>query len=303
MGLSRRAVLASAGAAAGLIALSGAGFVLVDHEVLPGRSVLNEGLGRCDPPAPDGAGWADPGPVLTGSFRSAARSREVGFAIAYPPGHGVGSPLPVCLALHGFGGRGQDAVNTGRFSAYLAGAVRAGTAPFALAAPDGGGGYWHPHPGDDPLRMLVEEFVPLLAGRGLRVDRLAVVGWSMGGYGALVCGVTYRDRFASIAAISPAVFRSYADATRVNRESFGSAEEWARYDVTGRAAEFAGLPVRVAIGTGDPFQKAVRTLRDRLPDPGVVDISTGCHDGRYWESIAPAQVRAIGAALAGSPGA
>jgi hypothetical protein len=69
--------------------------------------------------------------------------------------------------------------------------------------------------------------------------------------------------------------------------------------VTARAREFAGLPVRIAIGAADPFAPAVRTLRDRLPDPAVVAIGTGCHDDDFWASVAPEQVRAIGAALAG----
>jgi len=68
--------------------------------------------------------------------------------------------------------------------------------------------------------------------------------------------------------------------------------------VTARAKEFAGLPVRIAIGSGDPFVPAVRALRDRLPDPGIVEISTGCHDNVFWSYAAPAQVRAISAALA-----
>ncbi|WP_091344468.1 hypothetical protein [Micromonospora rhizosphaerae] len=61
--------------------------------------------------------------------------------------------------------------------------MRDGVAPFALAAPDGGNGYWHPHADDDPLGMLVDEFLPLLAERGLRTDRIAVAGWSMAGTG------------------------------------------------------------------------------------------------------------------------
>lgn len=60
--------------------------------------------------------------------------------------------------------------------------------------------------------MLVDEFLPLLASRGLRTDRVAVAGWSMGGYGALLCGLTYPDRFRMIIATSPAIFHSYGDA-------------------------------------------------------------------------------------------
>jgi S-formylglutathione hydrolase FrmB len=204
----------------------------------------------------------------------------------------------VCLALHGYSSNGRAAIDAGDYPQFIAGAVRAGAAPFALVGVDGGDGYWHPHVTDDPLGMLVEEFLPVLAGRGLRTDRLAVAGWSMGGYGALLCGLTWRDRFRVIVATSPAIFHSYADARRVNPGAYDSPGEWDRYDVTARAAEFAGLPVRVAIGAADPFAPAVGKFRDRLPDRRVVEIWTGCHDNTFWASAAPAQITAISAALA-----
>ncbi|MFE9692968.1 alpha/beta hydrolase [Micromonospora sp. NPDC005806] len=298
MPLTRRRLLQAFGAAAGLTGLGAGGVALVDAEVLPGRSVLNHALGRCDAHPPDAPHAAAPPPV-TGSFRSAARRREVGFAIAYPPGYAPDAPLPVCLALHGYAADARTAVGAAGYPGFLAGALPDGATPFALAAPDGGNGYWHPHADDDPLGMLVDEFLPLLADRGLRTDRFAVAGWSMGGYGALLAALTHPDRFRLVVATSPAVFRSYSDARRVNAGAFDSPQEWARYDVAARAREFAGLPVRIAIGAADPFTPAVRTLRDRLLEPGVVEIGTGCHDGDYWRSVAPRQVRAISAALAG----
>ncbi|MGW5672821.1 alpha/beta hydrolase [Micromonospora sp. NPDC003776] len=298
MPVTRRRLLQAAGAAVGLAGLGAGGVALVDAGVLPGRSVLDHALGRCDARPPDAPRAAVPPPV-TGSFRSVARRREVGFAIAYPPGYAPGALLPVCLALHGFASDARAAVGAGAYPQFLAGELPHGAVPFAIAAVDGGDGYWHPHPDDDPLGMLVDEYLPLLAGRGLAADRVAIAGWSMGGYGALVAALTHPDRFRAVVATSPAIFHSYADARRVNAGAFDSAEEWARYDVTARAREFAGLPVRIAIGAADPFTPAVRALRDRLPDPGVVEIRTGCHDGDFWTSVAPGQVRAISAALAG----
>ncbi|MFG3602445.1 alpha/beta hydrolase [Micromonospora chersina] len=298
MPLTRRRLLQALGLAAGLTGLGGGGVALVDAEVLPGRSVLNHALGRCNARPPDAPRAAAP-PPITGSFRSAARRREVGFAISYPPGYAPGAPLPVCLALHGYAADARTAVGAAGYPEFLAGGLPEGVAPFALAAPDGGNGYWHPHTDDDPLGMLVDEFLPLLADRGLLTDHVAVAGWSMGGFGALLAALTHPDRFRLVVATSPAVFHSYADARRVNAGAFDGPQEWDRYDVTARAREFAGLPVRIAIGAADPFTPAVRTLRDRLPDPGVVEIGTGCHDGDYWRSVAPGQVRAISAALAG----
>jgi S-formylglutathione hydrolase FrmB len=306
--ISRRAALTTLIGAAGLAAIGGAGVALVDADVLPGRSVLNNALGRCDAPAPPAALRAAPGPTVTGSFHSARRGRDVGFAIGYPPGHGPGAKLPVCLLLHGYGGDGAGALGSGGYPDFLAGAVRDGGTPFALAGVDGGPGYWHPHAADDPLGMIFDEFLPLLASRGLDVTsgagpragaaRPAVAGWSMGGYGALVCALTRPELFAAVVATSPAVFRSYDDARRVNPGAFDSPAEWTAYDVTARAAEFAGLPIHIAIGADDPFAPAVRRLRDRLPDPSRVTIGTGCHDGTFWTWAAPDQVRLIGAALA-----
>jgi S-formylglutathione hydrolase FrmB len=297
VGISRRAALLSLAGTGALLGLGGGSVALVDAEMLPGKAVLNSALGRCDAPAPPAALRGPAQPPVVGWFRSAARRREVGFAISYPPGYPDSARLPVCLALHGHGSDALGALGAGDYPQFIAGAVRDGAAPFALAAVDGGDGYWHRHPADDPLDMLITEFLPVLAARGLDTGRVAVAGWSMGGYGALLCALTYRTRFRLHVATSPAVFHSYADARQVNPGAFGSAEEWAAYDVTARAAEFSGLPVRIAIGTGDPFTPAVRALRDRLPDPRVVEVATGCHDNGFWAYAAPAQVRAISAAL------
>jgi S-formylglutathione hydrolase FrmB len=296
--MSRRAALMSLAGGAGLVGVAAAGVGLVDAAVLPGKSRLDDMLGHCDaaPPAAASRGTAQP-PVL-GSFRSAARRREVGFALSYPPGHPDGARLPVCLALHGYGSDARTTIGAGDYPAFIAGAVRDGAAPFALAAADGGNGYWHPHADDDPLGMLVDEFLPLLASRGLRTERVAVAGWSMGGYGSLLFALTYPDRTRLAVASSPAIFHSYPDAHHVNPGAYDSPDEWARYDLTARAKEFTGLPVQIAIGADDPFAPAVRTLRDRLPDRSVVRIATGCHDNRFWTYAAPAQVRAISGALA-----
>ncbi len=290
--VTRRGLLALGGV--GVVAAGTGGYALVDGGVLPGRGRLDNALGRCDSPAPPPAPRGTPGPRVTGSFRSARRRREVDFAISYPPGYRDGARLPVCLALHGYGSNCRDAVNTGGYPELIAGS----TAPFALAGVDGGGGYWHPHATDDPLAMVLDEFLPLLAARGLDTDRVAVCGWSMGGYGALLCGLTKPGRFRAIVATSPAIFHSFRDARRVNPGAYDTPEEWRAYDVTARAAEFRGLPVRIAIGAADPFADAVRTLRGRLPDPSVVRMPAGCHDGRLWSYVAPDQVRTIGAALA-----
>lgn len=227
---------------------------------------------------------------MRGVFDSARRRRSVNFMIVYPQNARPGDRLPVCLVLHGYGGSASDAINGGRYDRHAF--------PFVLAAMDGGPGYWHPHRSDDPLGALLDEFVPLLGSRyGLVVDRFAVLGWSMGGYGALLAAITRPTRVAAAVASSPAIWRSYAEAHGVNRGAFDSPAEWSRYDVIRRAGEFRGLRVRVDCGEHDSFAPGVRAFRDRLPDPEVVHLAQGCHDDHFWQHVAPAQLPFIGAAL------
>jgi S-formylglutathione hydrolase FrmB len=267
-----------------------AGLALVDRGLLPGQSRLNRALGRCDVTVPPAD--ATPGPAVRGVFDSVRRRRAVNFMIVYPQNARPGDKLPVCLVLHGYGGGAADAINGGRYDRHAAGL------PFVLAAMDGGPWYWHPHAADDPLGALLDEFVPLLGSRyGLVVDRYAMLGWSMGGYGALLAAITQPSRVAAAVASSPAIWRSYGEAHRVNRGAFDSAAEWATYDLIGRAGEFRGLRVRVDCGDHDSFTPGVQEFRDRLPDPAVVHLAKGCHDDHFWQHVAPEQLRFIGEAL------
>jgi S-formylglutathione hydrolase FrmB len=295
VGVSRRSLLIG-GCLSG-VGLAGLGGVaLVDRGALPGQGRLNRALGRCDVSVPAADASPPAGPVVRGVFDSARRRCQVNYTIGYPPGPRPGDPLPVCLLLHGYGGDASSSpVSPYLASSYLA---SSGLPPFALAAMDGGGGYWHPHALDDPLGALLDEFLPLLASRGLVTDRVAVLGWSMGGYGALLCGITQPARFAAVVASSPAIWRSYAEARGVNAGAFDSAAEWARYDLLARAGELRGLRVRVDCGEHDTFAPAVRALRAKLPDPSVVHLAKGCHDDRFWQHVAPEQLRFVGEALA-----
>jgi S-formylglutathione hydrolase FrmB len=290
MAMTRRQLLA--GAVGATVAAGAGGLLMVDRGILPGGSVLDRKLGRCDIDVPTAN--TPGGTVVGGSFTSRLRRVPVDYVIGYPPGVQPGTRIGVCLVLHGFGATARDGLDAGRYQHHVD--TSSGT-PFALAAMDGGPGYWHPHATDDPLAAMFQEFLPLLAQRGLRTDRVAVLGWSMGGYGALLCGLTQPQRIVAVAASAPAFWRSYEEAERVNPGAFDSVDEWRRYDVLTRAGELSGVPLHIDCGEDDPFAPAVRALRGRLPDPSVVHFASGCHDPQFWQYAAPAQLAMIGAAL------
>jgi S-formylglutathione hydrolase FrmB len=164
-------------------------------------------------------------------------------------------------------------------------------APFAVATVETGPtSYWHDRAAGRTQTMLVEEFLPLLAKRGLRTDRFAVHGESMGGFGALLLGQTLgRTRVAAVAADGPAIFRRYADASSV---AFDDEADFAAHDVYANAARLEGIPVRLVCGSLDPFYGAVRDFARRLHDPPAqTAYATACHHVGYWRSETPAQLR------------
>ena len=123
----------------------------------------------------------------------------------------------------------------------FAAAVAAGAPPFAIATVDGGTSYWHPRPsGDDASAMVVDELLPLLADHGLRTDDLGLMGWSMGGYGALrLAGLLGPERVRAVVAASPAIWTDPDDAST---SGFDDAEEYQQYTVVGHQGTSTASP-------------------------------------------------------------
>ena len=272
------------------------GVELVDRGVLPGRQILDELDGACSV-ASSHEKLGPIGPSQTGSFFSRARNRDVGYTIAYPPGHGPGSRLPLVVALHGYLGNHASTMSGTTPDRALAERPADRALPaIALVTVDGGVGYWNPHPGDDPLGMLVDELVPMCRRLGLGLGRrgIGTLGISMGGYGALLLAEKRPDLIAGVAAISPAVWTTYGEAHDANSGAFASAAAFADNDVVTHAAALDRTPVRLASGIDDPFHAGVQALVAKLPPAAVVKITKGCHDGEFFASQQTASLQFLG---------
>jgi S-formylglutathione hydrolase FrmB len=290
--LSRRGVVIGSG----LAALGIAGYA-VEEGALPGRSFVYRHLGLDGPDGviPDVAG----GQRVSGSFVSRARhGRRCGWTIAYPPG--AWGRLPVAVVLHGRGNShaaafSRDYLGLDRF---LAEAVRGGAPPYAMASVDGGETYWHHRAdGDDAGAMVVDEFLPLLGDHGLDVSRVAFLGWSMGGYGALhLAGRLGPDLVAAATAMSPALWRDFADTAP---GAFDDAADFARTTAFGRQRTLNGIPLRIDCGEEDPFYAATRVYRRGFRVQPAGGFQPGGHDVGYWRRMAPQHVRFLATALAG----
>jgi enterochelin esterase-like enzyme len=279
-------------------AVLGAGLVgvgaSIEQGVLPGRPFLQEhlGLNGEDGVIPD----VEAGTIVTGSFVSEARGGvETGWSLVLPPG-AEPAGLPVVVALHGLG------ANHTTFTApdfgidrFLTAYVEDGGTPFAIVAADGGTTYWHPRPsGEDASRMVTDELLPIVADRGLDTSRFGLIGWSMGGYGALrLGGLLGPERVTAVVASSPALWSDPGDASTAG---FDDAAEYERESIFHNQADLTGIPVRVDIGTGDPFFRDVQDYVAGFPD--AADLTStfepGGHTPGYWRRMLPAQLEFLG---------
>jgi pimeloyl-ACP methyl ester carboxylesterase len=291
--LSRRAVLRlGAGAAAGAAGAYALGGLLTPGPTVAGPPVSMAGIGApLAPPAPpvplEPPPAAAPAPTMvTGSFASAARGGiDTNWAIARPPGQ-TAALRPV-IALHGLGGSASS-VMAGGVEQGLAQLVDAGLPPFAVVSVDGAGSYWHKRAsGDDTGSMVLDELIPMLATQNLDISRVGFLGWSMGGYGALLLGARLGPaRTAAICAVSPALWTS-SGATAPG--AFDGADDYAANSVWGLPA-LTSIPIRIDCGNSDPFYSATKQFIAELPTPPSGGFSPGGHDGTFWSQQLPAEL-------------
>ena len=288
--ITRRGLLVGGAA---VIAAGAVGVAAVDAGLVPGRSTLYRLLGGNGEPGtiPD----VEPGPFVEGDFVSDFRlGVSCGWAISYPPGYVHGDSLPVLVVLHGYGVDHRAAFDRLGLDRFLADAVANGATPFAIASVDGGDSYWHPRDsGEDSARMIINEFLPLLAERWLQTERIALLGWSMGGYGALyLAHLLEPRRVAAVVAESPALWSDYA-ATPPG--AFDDEADYVQSAVQGRQSALDGIPVRIDCGTGDAFYPETRDYVRGFTTPPAGGFQEGGHDFAYWTRMAPEQLAFVAA--------
>ena len=133
----------------------------------------------------------------------------------------------------------------------------------------------------------------MMARKGLAIDRVGLIGWSMGGYGALLMATRLgRGRVAGVAAASAALGQSPSESAA---GAFDGRDDFVRNDVfTARArGKLRGIPVRLDCGRDDPFIVANRALARELPD-ATTTFDNGAHTEEYWTAHAGAQMARLG---------
>ena len=299
-GVTRRQLLIGGGAAAALLAAAG----LVGGRSWTARSYWWRLTGAYGEP-----GVYPPRGDVVYQYGTMS-SQHVGGGVEYgiaTPGviarmrHPAGWKAPVCYCLPGRG-RGPREVLQGdlRLGDFAAQAfAERDAAPFVLVAVRGGDTYWHPRAsGEDALAMLLDEFIPYCRSAWRFGDAAgeAAMGWSMGGYGALLAAESRPQAFRGVCAVSAALWRSYDDGVG---DAFDSAADYAARDVYAGAGRLGGLPVRLDCGRQDPFYEADKAFAEALPEQPQGGFEPGGHNDAYWRRVAPPEMDFVAAALSG----
>lgn len=185
-----------------------------------------------------------------------AAGSEMSYNVYLPHGYNPNGTTryPVLYLLHGSGG---NATSWERFWPILDTMIEEGTIPPSIAiAPITGNSYWVDSAKFGAVESaVIEDLIPLVDNRYKTIasrEGRALVGFSMGGYGALRYSLTYPDVFGGAALLSPAIQYGEAPATSgaVERGSFGEPfdpDRWTELNYPAALQSYAAQPHRVPI--------------------------------------------------------
>jgi S-formylglutathione hydrolase FrmB len=188
---------------------------------------------------------------------------------------------PLLVLLHGRGWDPDDVWTMG-----LANELdRLGDrAPAVVIANGGDSSYYHDRRSGRWGSYVVDEVIPA-AARELGADesRVAIGGFSMGGFGALDLARLHPDRFCAVGGHSPAIWWTGGETPA---GAFDDAEDFARHNLVdgpwaGRAA------VWIDVGRDDPFHDAAigyAALAGEYGRDVTMRVWEGGHDREYWKS-------------------
>jgi endo-1,4-beta-xylanase len=267
-----------------------------------------------------GRGPAAAGDAQTLSFHGEHSRRDVEFTIVLPSDYGT-RRYPVIYWLHGKGGTPQRSAHVAR---YLHDAVQAREVPDSIMVfPTGGleSFYTDKPDGSWPVEtMILEDLIPYIDAHyktvATRQGRL-LMGFSMGGFGALKFAAKYPERFGAVVAYgAPRLDASMgmrgAD-TSIFRDVFDNdmdrfEQNTPVYLFRQNAARVLAqhLRVRLVAGSEDGTRHSVLKLHEALLSLGIpheYEVLDGVHHvvGQYYDTEHGRGFAFLGKALAARP--
>lgn len=270
----------------------------------------------------------DGAPVSTAkalTFHSAALGQQRKVQVWLPPGYARErtTRYPVIYVLHGLSGSERDFFRLGRLETHLKDALAAKTLPpVIVVSPAGDDGYWTDHapsgskPGPRWGRYVADDLVAWVDARYRTLadrEHRAIVGVSMGGYGALSLALTHPDRFGAAVSLSGALFPTVPTHRPVYKRVWGNPPDPAWFAKASPMELLRTLPLDapmpalyLQVGRSDELgfaafaEAAHRVLVERGVDH-TFHVTPGGHAWTVWAAETPAWLAFVGAWLGRHP--
>jgi S-formylglutathione hydrolase len=257
------------------------------------------------------------------SLDSDAVGASVEFRILEPASYVAGERLPLILHLHGAMSSSASLEAARPLYDELMARSELPRAIVACPSTPTLGGFYIDRPGAEWETAVARELPDRLAELYGPPMGIGLIGASMGGYGALKIAFADPERFASVAALSPAVFPGetpevvpsenlqsvLGDLHLAMSEGTGSSERYATNSVYGRARRNAvrirhsGLAILVDCGAADEFRlhegaEFLHELLDKLEIPHRYNlVADAGHVGPSSAIRTAEAIRFVGATL------
>ncbi|HEU5211527.1 MAG TPA: alpha/beta hydrolase-fold protein [Gaiellaceae bacterium] len=215
-----------------------------------------------------------------------------------------GRGRPLLVLLHGKDGQPGDF-----YGKTLDSTLRAlgAEAPNVLMPAGGASSYWHNRRDGEWGRYLLHEAIPeAIAKTGADAKRIAIGGFSMGGFGALALALAHPGYFCAAGGHAPALWKA-ARATAPG--AFDDPADFKRHDLLAAAKDgwpFGSTRIWLDVDTHDPFRATTTELARELGSRARFTVWPGTHSTSYIRRHLPQTLRWYAAALAacksGRPG-
>lgn len=212
------------------------------------------------------------------TLKSKLLRRSIEQSVVLPPGNSKGRPL--LLLLHGRSSHPDD-LDSHQLHDQL---KRLGDrAPIVVLVNGGDHSYYHDRADGKWGSYVLREVIPTVARR-YHADstRVAIGGFSMGGFGALDIARLAPGRFCAVGGHSAALWGSGGETPA---GAYDDAEDFERHDVIGAARGNSRLYGRTRVwldvGTEDPFLHANSELAHLLRG-ATFHVWNGVHGPSYW---------------------
>ena len=217
--------------------------------------------------------------------------RSLEQAVYVPSGDTKGRPLLVLLH-----GRSSSPDSMAKKSITNAIGKLGSRAPVVVFANGGNHSYYHDRGEGRWGSYILDEVIPAAIRKyDLDPRRVAIGGFSMGGFGAL--DLARFRRFCAVGGHSAAMWRTGGETPQ---GAFDDAEDFEQNDLIEAAAKnprlYGKAKVWIDVGTEDPFRSADEELAKRLAGERF-ELWKGDHDFSHFEHDAPRVMRFYADAL------